>query len=75
MSLPIADAVASTADEGAFLLGFVVVAEWQGVDGNRTLSQQSGTGNGEWVPQWQVRGYLNEALNHWPEPQEDDEED
>jgi hypothetical protein len=57
MSLPIADAVASTADEGAFLLGFVVVAEWQGVDGNRTLSQQSGTGNGEWVPQWQVRGY------------------
>jgi len=76
---PIADALTATADgvtESGLLLGYVVVSEWMTVDGDRYLSQESGTGHaGDGLPKWQVRGYLNEALNHWPEPSYEEEEE
>lgn len=62
--------------EAGFLIGYVVVAEWIDSEGNRWLTRRSATGQGEYIPAWQMRGYLNEALNHWPElePEEEAEE-
>ncbi|HKF14732.1 MAG TPA: hypothetical protein VKB13_05835 [Gaiellaceae bacterium] len=48
--------------EHAVLVGWVVVAEWAGVDGTRTLTRMSGTPGGAIPPEWQTRGYLHEAL-------------
>ena len=77
---PIADALTASAGgevtESGLLLGYVVVSEWMTVDGDRYLSQESGTGHtGDSLPKWTVRGYLNEALNHWPEPIEGEDEE
>jgi hypothetical protein len=48
--------------EGALLVGWVVVAEWVGVDGTRSLVRMAGT-PGEMVPPiWQTKGYLHESL-------------
>ena len=47
---------------GAVLIGWVVVAEWLGGDGKRSLTRITGTPGGEPPPQWQVRGYMYEAL-------------
>lgn len=61
--------------EGNFILGYAVVAECMTPDGNRWLTVTSGSGTNEDIPPWQVRGYLNEALNHWDfDSTEDDEE-
>ena len=47
---------------GALLVGWVVVAEWVGVDGTRSLVRMAGT-PGETVPPiWQTKGYLHESL-------------
>ena len=48
--------------ERSVLVGWVVVAEWAGVDGTRTLTRMSGTPGGTAPPEWQTRGYLHEAL-------------
>ena len=48
--------------EQSVLVGWVVVAEWAGVDGTRTLTRMSGTPGGAIPPEWQARGYLHEAL-------------
>ena len=75
----IADALQEAANgetEGALLLGFVAVSEWLGLDGGRWLTLESGDGRGSTLPRWQLRGYLNEGLNDWPDPVvEEDEED
>ena len=48
--------------DGALLVGWVVIAEWVGVDGTRSLVRMSGT-PGETVPPiWQTKGYLHESL-------------
>jgi hypothetical protein len=61
------DAIESSQDgnerlEQSVLVGWVVVAEWAGVDGTRTLTRMSGTPGGAVPPEWQTRGYLHEAL-------------
>jgi len=48
--------------DSAVLVGWVVVAEWVGPDGTRTLTRMSGTPGGVVPPEWQTRGYLHEAL-------------
>jgi hypothetical protein len=48
--------------DSAVLVGWVVVAEWVGPDGTRTLTRMSGTPGGAVPPEWQARGYLHEAL-------------
>jgi hypothetical protein len=48
--------------DSAVLVGWVVVAEWVGPDGTRTLTRMSGTPGGTVPPEWQSRGYLHEAL-------------
>jgi hypothetical protein len=56
----------SDAPDAGYLIGWCVVAEWQGADGHRWLSKMSGDTMGEKaLPTWQERGYLNEAANHW----------
>jgi hypothetical protein len=61
------DAIESSQDgndrlEQSLLVGWVVVAEWAGLDGARTLTRMSGTPGGAIPPEWQTRGYLHEAL-------------
>jgi len=48
--------------EASVLVGWVVVAEWVGPDGTRTLTRMSGTPGGADPPERQTRGYLHEAL-------------
>jgi hypothetical protein len=48
--------------ENSVLVGWVVVAEWAGIDGTRSLPRMSGTPGGTVPPEWQTRGYLHEAL-------------
>ena len=48
--------------DSSILVGWVVVAEWLGRDGTRTLTRISGTPGGAVPPEWQTRGYLHEAL-------------
>lgn len=54
--------------DGGVLTGWVLVAEWQGTDGNRWLSKLSGTAMGDkGLPLWHERGFCNEVVDHWPE--------
>jgi hypothetical protein len=48
--------------ESSVLVGWIVVAEWVGPDGARSLTRMSGTAGGAVPPEWQARGYLHEAL-------------
>jgi hypothetical protein len=48
--------------EGALLVGWVVVAEWVGVDGTRSLVRMAGTPGETAPPIWQTKGYLHESL-------------
>ena len=49
------------------LTGWVLVAEWQGDDGNRWLSKLSGNATGDQgLPSWTERGLCNEVVSHWP---------
>jgi hypothetical protein len=48
--------------ESSVLVGWIVVAEWVGPDGRRSLTRMSGTPGGAVPPEWQTRGYLHEAL-------------
>lgn len=53
--------------DAGVLTGWVLVAEWQGTDGNRWLSKLSGSAAGKGLPSWQERGFCNEVVHHWPE--------
>ena len=54
--------------DGSVLVGWVVVAEWVGANGMRSLVRMSGTPGGTLPPTWQTRGYLHEALfGDWPD--------
>jgi hypothetical protein len=62
-------ASANDALEGSVLVGWVVLAEWVGVNGVRSLVRMSGTPGGTAPPTWQTRGYLHEALfGAWGDP-------
>lgn len=57
--------------DAGVLTGWVLVAEWQGSDGNRWLSKLSGDAMGERrLPSWSERGFCQEVVFHWPEDQE-----
>ena len=63
--------------DAAVVTGWVLIAEWQGVDGNRWLSKVSSDASGDrGLPSWTERGLCSEIVHHWPDPvEEDDEED
>lgn len=72
----LATAISDTAAVAdGFLLGYTIVAEWMTGDSKRWLSVISGTGTGEDIPPWQMRGYLNEVLNNWSDDYETNDED
>jgi len=50
--------------EGAVLLGFLIVAEWQAPDGNRWLSKVSGDSSRE-LPAWRERMFGFEVAHKW----------
>lgn len=62
--------------QGAYCMGFIVIAEWSAVDGKRWLSSVAGGPNGD-IPIWQSRGYLHDMLFDPPVGVvvEDDDED
>jgi hypothetical protein len=61
-----ASATENEALDGSVLVGWVVIAEWVGVNGVRSLVRMDGTAGGSAPPTWQTRGYLHEALfGHW----------
>jgi hypothetical protein len=68
------DAIEASASEngaldGSVLVGWVVLAEWVGANGVRSLVRMSGTPGGSPPPTWQMRGYLHEALfGAWDDP-------
>lgn len=48
--------------DAAVLTGFVIVCEWIDNKGRRWLSRAAGDGSGGSPPEWQVDGYLHNAL-------------
>lgn len=61
---------------GAMLLGWVVVAEWMAPDGDRWLSRLSGTPQDRDAAEWQIQGYLTNALEPgWDRPPDPDPDD
>jgi hypothetical protein len=65
----------SAANEGdAVVMGWVCVVESMGTDGKRWLSRLCSNATGDSnIPAWQQQGYLHNALNDWPDPDEDDD--
>lgn len=58
--------------DGGVLTGWVMVAEWQGTDGNRWLSKLSSDASGDrGLASWSERGFCNEVVAHWPEGESD----
>lgn len=57
-------ATAATDDdlEGTVLVGFLVVAEWRGGNGETWLSKISGDHSGS-LPTWRQRGYAAEVVH------------
>lgn len=56
----------------ALLLGFTVISEWSDENGARWLSRLVGAGDGRNLPEWQVQGYLHNALHGtWEEDSTD----
>jgi hypothetical protein len=54
--------------DAGVVTGWVMVAEWQGTDGNRWLSKLSSDASGERrLPQWVERGFCHEVADHWPD--------
>lgn len=52
--------------DSGVVTGWVLVAEWQGTDGNRWLSKVSGDASGSRaLPQWTERGLCYEVANNW----------
>lgn len=50
--------------EGSALVGWVLVAEWMDGEGKKWLSRITGDPNGNAGPEWQIQGYLHNALFH-----------
>ena len=48
--------------DAAVLTGFVILCEWMDDKGRRWLSRAAGNGSGESLSEWQVDGYLHNAL-------------
>jgi hypothetical protein len=56
---------ARTAEDGAVLTGWVLIAEWMDEDGERWLSK----GHAAHTAHWSAKGMLHEALfGEWPDP-------
>lgn len=54
--------------DAGVVVGWVLIAEWQGDDGNRWLSKMSSNAMGDkGLPSWHERGYCQEVVLHWPE--------
>jgi hypothetical protein len=52
--------------DGAFLVGWVLVAEFADPDGSRWFVRRRGTDGGERdLMPWTEKGYLHEALDSW----------
>jgi hypothetical protein len=74
----IADTLASTnpRDEPCVLQGFVVIYEWAEMDGKRWLHVLTGSdrSSNHYITEWQISGYLHEALNGvWQRPEDTQE--
>ena len=50
--------------EGAVLIGFLLIGEWQAPNGNRWLSKVSGDHTSELSP-WRERGMAFEVAHEW----------
>lgn len=54
--------------ESGVVTGWVLVAEWQGDDGERWLSKLSGNATGDRsLPAWTSRGMCSEVVHNWPD--------
>lgn len=61
--------------EGTVLVGYMVVAEWRGPNGEQWLSKVSGDHGGS-LPTWRQRGYAAEVLHDmWGDNPEDKDDD
>jgi hypothetical protein len=74
----IADALISTIprDETCVLQGWITVYEWAEMDGRRWLHVLVGSDRSSehYITEWQISGYLHEALNGvWQRSVEDEE--
>lgn len=59
--------------DGTVLVGFMVVAEWRGVDGEQWLSKISGDHSGS-LPTWRQRGYAADVLHDmWGDQPDNDD--
>lgn len=61
-------------DQPALLSGWILVYEWSSMDGKRWLNVASGSGaeSGHYVTDWQISGYLHEAMHgEWQRVEED----
>lgn len=72
----IADAVSNLmpTDQPALLSGWVLVYEWASMDGKRWLHVVTGAGaqSGHYVTDWQISGYLHEAMHgEWQRVEEE----
>lgn len=62
--------------DGSVLLGWVTIAEWVAPDGNRWLSRISSNATGDReAADWQLQGYLHNALNDWPKTNDEDDDE
>lgn len=65
-----------TADgpDAGIVTGWILIAEWQGSDGNRWLSKLSADATGDrGLPSWTERGLCNEVVTNWPDSPEDED--
>jgi hypothetical protein len=64
----------TTPDGRSVLLGWVAVIEWKAPDNERWLSLTGADVLGDEPPEWQVQGYLHNALfSDWDRFDEDDD--
>ena len=62
--------------DAAVVTGWVLIAEWQGTDGNRWLSKVSSDASGDrGLPSWTERGLCSEVVSNWPDEVSDDDGD
>lgn len=54
------------------VLGWAIVVEWSAADGDRWLTYLATDARGDAAPTWQAQGYLHNALNDWPNRDEEE---